>query len=370
MTRMGAHGEGGIGKRRADGRLPVSIVINGQRVYRMIPAMADRREQYRLAREAQRELIALRRADINPSGQTLAEWLRSWIRALPDGRRTVAPRTIEFYAMIVERHIIPTLGRIRLDRLNERDVQRWLDAEPGSPRSIHHYRAVLRRSLNIAAKQRIIPHNPVLAAEIDEPDDFEGNPLTIDETRALLAVPDRLSALWRLAIVTGLRQGELLGLGWDDIDLDGGNITVTAQLQRLGGSWARVAPKAGRELGRLAIDPGTVASLQAHRVQQAAERRPDWAYWGHVFLTPKGRPIGRSECLRQFHAACDAAGIERRRFHDLRGSSATLLRDLGVDKETRKARLGHATDDMAAHYAKASEAQDREAVRKLSEAIG
>lgn len=371
MKPMGAHGEGGIGKRRLDGRLPVSIVINGQRVYRMIPAMADRREQYRLARAAQRELIDLRRADVNPSGQTLAEWLRSWIRGLPDGRRKLAPRTIEFYSMIVEQRIAPRpIGKIRMDRLTERDVQRWLDAEPGSDRTVYHCRSVLRRALNVAAKQRIIGHNPVLAAEIDDPEDFEGHPLTFDEAKALLAVPDRLSALWRLAIVTGLRQGELLGLGWDDVDLDAGRVTVAAQLQRIAGSWVRVPPKAGRQLPSLAIDTATVAVLQAHRLVQAAERTADWRYWGHVFLTPKGRPIGRSDCLRLFHAACDAAGIERRRFHDLRGSSATLLRALGVDKDTRKARLGHATDAMADHYGKASETLDREAVEKLARAIG
>lgn len=370
MATMGLHGEGGIGKRREDGRLPVSIVIRGRRVYRMIPDMADRREQYRLARQAQRDLIELRKADVNPSGQTLAEWLRSWIRGLPDGRRKLAPRTIEFYAMIVERRIIPTLGKIRLDRLNERDVQRWLDAEPGSPRTIHHCRAVLRRALNLAAKQRIIPHNPVLAAEIDEPDEFEGSPLTFAEAKALLAVPDRLSALWRLAIVTGLRQGELLGLGWDDVDLDAGRVTVATQLQRINGSWSRVPTKAGRDLPTIAIDADTVARLQAHRLAQASERQPGWKYWGHLFLTPKGNPIGRSDCLRLFHAACDAAGIERRRFHDLRGSSATLLRELGVDKDTRKARLGHATDAMADHYGKASETLDREAVEKLARAIG
>jgi integrase len=74
--------------------------------------------------------------------------------------------------------------------------------------------------------------------------------------------------------------------------------------------------------------------------------------------------------LEAFHAACDAAGIPRRRFHDLRGSSATLMRELGVAEDARMARLGHSTTDMARHYGKASTAQDRDAVTRLAEVIG
>jgi integrase len=100
------------------------------------------------------------------------------------------------------------------------------------------------------------------------------------------------------------------------------------------------------------------------------ERAPGWRYFGHIFVTEQGEPPHNADVLRAFHAACDAAGIARRRFHDLRGSTATIMRDLGVPEDARMARLGHETTDMARHYGRASESRDRDAVESLAEALG
>lgn len=365
-------GEGGI-TRRKDGRLTVRITMpSGRRLTRTIGAMKDGRAQRRLAERALRELRDARAADLEPSSQTLAAYLRSWLAGLRDARHAkVRPRTIEFYEAVCEGHIIPTLGGYRLDRLSEVHVEGWLDHEAGSLRSLHHYRSVLRRALNVALRRRIVARNVAAAVDLPDVPNFEGNPLTADEARRLLEATqgDRLGALWRLAIVTGLRQGELLGMGWDDIDLDAGTVTVTAQLQRQGGSWVRVEPKADRAIERIAIDRATVDLLRAHKLRQAAERQPGWRYWGLAFVSVHGNPIHRTEALRAFHAACDAAGIARRRMHDLRGTSATILKDLDIPEDVRMARLGHATTKVHRHYAKASEALDRAAVERLAEAI-
>jgi len=120
---------------------------------------------------------------------------------------------------------------------------------------------------------------------------------------------------------------------------------------------------------RVAIDADTVAALTAHKLRQAAERQPDWPYWGLVFTTPHGYPIHRRDVLDAFRLACDRAGVKRRRFHDLRHSSATLMREVGITGEVRKARLGHSTDDMSERYAHASATQDRDAVERLAEAV-
>jgi integrase len=373
MTTMGAHGEGGIARRK-DGRLSVRITMpSGRRIERTVPAMKDGRAQRRLAGRLLAELVEARRADLEPASQTLAVYLRSWLAGLRDARHArVRPRTLEFYSMIVEQHIIPALGGHRLERLSERHVQAWLDADPGAPRSIHHHRAVLRRALNVAVRQRILARNPAIAVELPELDEFAGEPLTIAEARQLLEATsgERLGALWRLALVTGLRSSELTGLAWDDVDLDAGAVTVRAQLARLDGAWVRVPPKPGRTLARISIDPATVAALRAHQRRLVEERRPEWRFWGLVFVTAGGQPWGRSEILRQFHAACDSAGVWRRRLHDLRVSAATLLQELGVEEPVRMARLGHTTTRMARHYAIARDELDRDAATKLGEAIG
>lgn len=372
MPRMGGHGEGGT-TRRKDGRITVRITMpGGKRLTRTIPAMKDGRAQRRLADRQLLELREARAADLEPETQTLEAYLRSWLGSLRDTGR-VRPRTLDFYSMIVEQRIIPTLGGIRLHRLGERQVQAWLDGETGSPQTIHHCRAVLRRALNVAVRQRILARNAAVAVELPEVDEFEGNPFTIEEARQLLeaTAADRLGPLWRLALVTGLRQAELLGLAWDDVDLKAGRITVRAQLARRDGKWIRVeGTKTGRRLHSVSIDPATVASLRAHQVRQADERRPTWLFWGLVFVTVSGLPWERSAILRAWHAACDVAGVDRRRFHDLRVSAATLLQELGVDEAIRMARLGHATTAMARHYAVARDELDREASRRLAEAIG
>jgi integrase len=382
-----------MGREKGTGTIVPTKTPKGADRWRIAVTMADGRRVWRTARtprEAERirrQLVEARELDLDPTRQTLAAYLRSWIAGLRDARnQRVRPRTLDHYELIVEHHIIPALGSYKLAAITLRRVQAWLDADPAAPRTVLHHHAVLRRALNVAVRQRLLPYNPTKGVELpDEPDPC-ARPLSIEEVRLLLTATrgDRLRALWRLAIVTGLRQGELLGLGWDNID--GATITVSMQLQRLIGEaereaarrdgrkpvgrWAYTPPKAARALKRVAIDPDTAAILVEHERRMKAERTPEWEFFGLVFLTPQGQPFHSADVERQFHAACDKAGIPRRRFHDMRHSSAHLLSDLGVTMEARKARLGHTTDRMAAMYSGASEAQDRIAVDRLGEAIG
>ena len=363
MTGMGTHGQGSV-VREQNGRYRIAVTMaDGRRVYR-------RARDPKAAERIRKQLIEARELDLDPSRLTIAEWLRSWLASLRDARnQRVRPRTLDHYTLIVERHIIPALGARRLSELSERHVQKWIDADAGAARTVHHHRAVLRRALNVALRQRVVARNVAIAVELPDPGGFVGSPLTVAEARLLLraTAADRLHALWRLALDTGARQGELLGLGWDDYT--DGTVRIHAQLLRRGGQWQRVPTKAARHAEVMTLMPETVAALDAHRVRQAAEREPSWRYWGHVFLAPDGEPYHGADVLRAFKAACRAAGIQERRFHDLRASCATLLRELGVPEDVRMARLGHATERMARHYARPRAGFDREAVRLMSEAL-
>lgn len=423
MADVGRHGDGGVTK-RADGRLQVSITLTtGRRIYRTIPRLTDPKRQKELAERARRELVTMREAELDPAGQTLADYLRSWLRSMADARNArIRPNTLIGYTTIAELHLIPVLGDHRLENLRERHVQAWLDGLALSPQYVTHCRSFLRRVLNVAERQRIIARNPAKYVELPPIPRYRAKAMTAADARKLLAATadDRLAALWRLALVTGLRVGELLALSWDDVDLgghdgqsdihagptqddaEGGHradvllrrlpdrgpagevaqplphreaprgpsITVTARLARLNGEWVRAETKAARELQTIAIDAGTAALLDAHKLRQAAERKPDWAYWGLVFVTPSGMPLDGHLVMAAFRDACDRAGIERRRVHDIRHSNATIMRDVGISSETRKARHGHSTDEMDARYSGPSAAQDRAAVERFAEAIG
>lgn len=366
MPRVGRHGAGSITKRKTGPPFQVSVTMTGgRRVYRYA-------DDLRSAERIRRELVAQREADVDPTRQTVADFLRSWISGLRDAKRQrVRPRTLEHYALIVERHIIPSLGRYTLPALREVHVQRWLDAESSSPRTIHHHRAVLRRALNVALRQRLITGNPAVGVELPDATYRGARPLTLAEAQAVIGatVDDRLHALWRLALDTGLRQSELLGLGWDDVDLDKGTVTVRSQLQRIAGAWVRTTTKANRDLENISITPDTVAALREHQRRMAAERTPEWVFYGLVFPTKRGQPHVNRVILNEWHRACEKAGIERRRFHDIRHSTSTLMREIGVAEDTRMARLGHSTTTMARRYGHAGEAQDRDAAERLGKAL-
>lgn len=368
-----SYGDGTIHRRR-DGRLEVRCSINGVRVSRFVSARkvrVNKREAEREAELIRRELQRRRDAALFPSAQTVADYLRSWIQTQHDARRSrIRTRTLDGYTMIVERHIIPALGKLRLDRLSERDIQAWIDRQDAEPRTIDRRRAVLRRALNVAIRQRLIDRNPAANVEVPDAPEFRGRPLSVVEVGRLFraSADDSLSPLWRLAIDTGARQGELLGLGWDDLDLDQGTVTIASQIQRRRGQWVRVPTKASRDVLTISLDRDTVASLKAHQVRQATLRQPDWVYYGLVF-SEDGQPLKSWDVLRRFHAALERAGLARRRFHDLRGTSATVMRALGIPEDVRMMRLGHSTVDMARHYGQATVGLDRAASAALGNAI-
>ena len=369
MTSVGRHGDGGITARR-DGRLQVSITLtSGQRIYRTIPRLTDRKRQRELAERARRELVALREAEIDPAGQLLADYLRSWLSSIANAANPrIRPHTLAFYQTIAEKHLIPVLGEVRIETLRERHVQDWLDGLRLSPQYVAHCRAFLRRVLNVAVRTRVLDRNVAVAVELPPIPRYRAAVLSVPEAQSLLRATaiDRLGVFWRVALVTGLRVGELLALSWDDIEFITGTITVRSQLSRQNGEWVRAETKAARSLEEITVDPTTLTALEAHRTRQASERTADWPYWGLVFTTPTGYPIHRRVILDAFRDACDRAGIARRRIHDLRHSNATMLRELGVSRETRKARLGHTSDQMAERYARPSQVQDRAAVEQLA----
>jgi integrase len=376
-----------MGRPKGQGTIvPGKPTPTGQKRWRVAVTMPDGKRVWRTARsprEAERlraGLVEARELDLDPTRQTLAGFLRSWIAGLDNARiQRVRPRTLEGYRMIVERHIIPTLGHLRLSQVTVPRVQAWIDADPMSARTTSHHRAVLRRALNVAVRQRLLAYNPAALVELPDVERDKSDPLTIVEVQALLEATrgDRLHPLWRLALTTGLRLGELLGLAWDDVDLPGRTITVRAQLQRLpaarGGDangWARTPPKAARTLERIAIGERTAEVLEAHRVRQAGERTPAWRYFGLVFVTERGDPYHPSVVLKAFRLACEAAGIRRRRIHDLRHTSNRILKDEGMTEAEAMARLGHSTTTMSRRYGGPSEERDRAVAAVLDTAVG
>jgi integrase len=160
------------------------------------------------------------------------------------------------------------------------------------------------------------------------------------ETAAFLraAASDRLYAMWRLAVVTGMRRGELLGLRWSDVDLEAGFLTVEQQRSRQGAAGVTVgAPKTTAGRRRIPIDAATAAALRAHRQAQFIAPID-----GLAFTRADGTPLDPDTVSQSFLAVARAAGVKRIRLHDVRHTAATLMLRAGVHPKVVQERLGHA----------------------------
>jgi integrase len=165
-------------------------------------------------------------------------------------------------------HLIPTLGKKRIDRLTPQDIRRVLTAkrEAGlSVRMVQYIHAVLRNALQNAVREELIARNVAKLVQVETPDYDTGKGLTLPQARALLAAvkPTRWHGIYVLALMLGLRRGELLGLRWSDVDLAAGTLTVRNNLVRDGGELRMQAPKTRKSCRALPLPPPVLAALRS-----------------------------------------------------------------------------------------------------------
>jgi integrase len=291
-------------------------------------------------------------------GEYMARWLLDSVKG------TVRISTYERHEQLFRGHIRPALGRVKLKSLTPAHVRGLISEKldtglaPGTVRKI---RSTLHKALSQAVSDGLIPRN---AADVKAPRPApkEMRPLSESEARAFLEVAgetgDRFEALYVLAITTGLRRGELLGLRWDDTDLDRGTLRVGRALVREGGRHVVGETKTRRGRRLVNLTPRTVAALKAHRKRQLEERVRFAGLYkdqGLIFATNVGTPLNPENLVkRSFKPLLAKAGLPEIRFHDLRHTCATLLLGRGVHPKIVQELLGHATIAMTldtySHY--------------------
>lgn len=318
---------------------------------------------------------------------TVATWMSEWIdrrEALGSVRR----RTLDGYR-VDQHHVVAAIGSVRLDRLRPAHVEHlWQSmVDAGRSGSIPHCRRTLMAAFNEAVHRGMLVRNPVKLANTPRTETTEIEPYGVEEmARLLRAARDALNApRWTLATVLGLRQGEVLGLQWSDLDLDEGTLTIRRQLQRLG--WVHGCPdrtncltKAGipakrgadcpqrwgggivtrpvkSDAGRrtLALPATVTTELRAHRAEQAAKQLSSelWTAGpggGWVFTDGIGHPLDPRADLAAFKELCRAARLPVKRLHDLRHSAATMMLATDLDLRTAGQVLGHSQVALTARY--------------------
>lgn len=276
----------------------------------------------------------------------LSDYLDRWLNDSVKG--SVKPVTHESYARLVHNHISPDLGRVKLDKLSPAHLQGLyrskLDAGL-SPRTVQYLHVVLHRALKQALRWGFVPRNVAEAVDPPKVHREEIRPLSAAQTRQLLgaAKEDRLEALYVLAIHCGLRQGELLGLAWDDVDLEAG----TLQVRRTLSGKTFTTPKTAKSRRSIQLTSEAIEALKRHSARQAEEIATASTLYEHqglIFATNIGTPLDRHNLVqRSFKPLLKRANLPDIRFHDLRHTCATLLLSKGVHPKFVQELLGHAT---------------------------
>jgi integrase len=365
-----SRGEGSWTRERGGWRYHVSLGVDaaGKRTRRSF--WARTREE---ARDAAADYRRRHRQGETPAGgrTRLDEYLAAW---LIDRERYLAADTLASYRSLVRTHIVRVLGTRRLGELRRADVERMLHDMRGrglSPRRANYARTVLSAALQDAMREGMLTVNVARLARPVPAGQLERTALTAAEARRLLdATRDaRDWPLYVAALYTGMRQGELLGLCWGDVDDEA--ITVRRTLHRAARVYT-LEPTKGRRVRTIPILAAELrAAFSRQRVLQAEDKLragPRWRVWPDdlVFRTRVGQPLHASTVTHAFQARLGELGVPRRSFHDLRHTTATMLLEAGADLAGIRAVLGHADIGTTANvYAHVSERLRADTIRRL-----
>jgi len=313
--------------------------------------------------------------DVSNPDLTVGEWLEEYLR----GKRGVKASTLRGIRAHMDAWLVPVLGDVRLSKLKrshlvglfkfieERDAEvaaaladgRDPRDDPRDGRSafkrtgiatMHRIYATLRCALNEAVDQGVLVRNPCpkkAKALLDPEPQARGRVWSPDQARVFLdhVEGDRLAPLFQLVLLRGLRRGEACGLRWQDVHLDERYLEVAQTLLQMSGRLRFDTPK-NRQRRTVSLDTRTVAVLDEHRQAQARERdQARGAYERHnlVFARADGSPTPPEEVSRRFKQLAEEAGLPTIRFHDLRHTAATLMREAGYDWKIISDQLGHST---------------------------
>jgi integrase len=320
-------------------------------------------------------------AYVEPSKRTLGSYLTDeW---LPARRGNVAATTFANYEHQLRSYVIPYLGGRPIQTVTPAELNAFYagliedgarQAEGGlSPTSVRNVHAVLRKAFEDAVRWNLIARNPAKNADPPKPQRSEMKTWTADQIRLFLDAErdTRELPIWRLAVSTGMRRGEILGLPWKAVDLDAGKLSIVQTLV-LVKSKPTLRTDAKTSSGRrpVELDRATVGVLREHRRRQAEERLRAGTAWddtGLVFTRADGSLVKPDWLTRTFAARAEDAGLPKIRFHDLRHSWATIALANNVHPKVVQERLGHSSINVTLDtYSHIVPGMDRDAAERVA----
>jgi len=335
--RRRVRGEGSFSQRSSDGLWVGTVDLGwagGKRVRKSVSA--------KTRKAASAKFVRLKR-DLEKTGgvtsnSTVEAWLNHWLDTIATERNR--GRTLQGYRSYVRTWLIPQLGHHRLDRLSEDHVRAMLKAmrdQGKSDATRRQARAILQRALHVAEQEGRVSRN--VARNVDAPstETAERTPLTLPEVRSIMTTiaGTPLESRWLCALWLGLRQGEALGLRWEDVDLKAGLMSIRQTVQRQTGLGLVVTPPKSKASRRTFPIPSLVlASLK---------RRQDLGLPGELVWGKTAGPMDPRQDWQAWKDMLKAAGVGDHPLHAARNTTATLLMAAGVDVKLIAQILGHST---------------------------
>ena len=256
------------------------------------------------------------------------------------GAHTLRPQTIEAYDNLIRIHIVPELGNIKLGLLQPHHLQKLYSDKINqglSNRTVQFMHAVIRKALKQAVRWGLIVRNVTDLVEAPKVKKKAFTTWTADQVKQFLRVvrEDRLYSLYVLAASTGMREGELLGLYWEDVDYKAGVVSVRRTVEQLKGKGLVLSePKSEKSKRSIAIPAFALVILRDHQSNQGKTT-------GLIFRTANNTPFSPRNLVRDFKKHINTAGLPDIRFHDLRHTAATLMLSEGVHPKVVQEILGH-----------------------------
>jgi integrase len=367
-VRRRGHGEGGI-TQRADRRWQASFTgSDGKRHYLYAKTRKEVADKLRQAIQAKEQGLY-----VTGTGQTVEHFLTRWL----DRADHLRPITRKRYEALIRLHALPHLGRFELRKVQPHQIAELYQSMKGDrkPATIGQLHAVLHSAFEEALRWNLIARNPVAAVRAPKVERVEMKILTLPEIhRFLHAIEgDPLEALYVLAVTTGARQGELLALRWQDVDLEAGKVAINATLTRIDGKWIRSNPKTAGSVRTVTLSQRAFTALKAHRLRMAEELLPlrqRTEAETLVFLV-NGQPVNgfhvTERRLKPMLRAADLPGI---RFHDLRYVFASLMLSNGTRPDLVAQMLGHSNPATTLRiYAHLMPGDQQAAMARLDEVL-
>jgi len=353
MASKRGNNEGSIFKRK-DGRWCAQVSLNGRRITKYSKTQKECRDWVNQTLDKIDHGLTFDGAQVS-----LQQYMESWLSGKVLARR---PSTVRNYRRYMNLYILPALGRMRLQAITPSHIRQLylrMQSEGKGARTIQLVHVTLHCAFAQAVKEGLIGHNPLEAVERPKVETKRYDIFTEKQARTFItaAKGHPYEALFFLALTTGMRKGEILGLMWTDVDWEKSILRIERQLQPVsyeGGALVPTKTKSGRR--HIMVGKVALALLKEHRERQELQKAVAgnrWQEHGMLFTTSIGTYIDQTKVSRAFKCILREAGLPDLRFHDLRHTSISILLDNGTPVNTVQSRAGHSkasvTTDIYGH---------------------